>query len=214
MDQNSENSTLSRKEREKKSRQEEILNAARQLFSQKGYHETTLEEIAHKAEFAKGTIYNYFANKDELFFGIVDNIFETLNSIAASTMSREGLSVREKLTVYAKEIMRFAHGHADLFKIMMREAPRPSPDEMDKRMMELQQRDEEARGFIMSELDHAAAEGRLRPIDTRQTALLFDGMVKFYCMHCVKHAEPRSEEDIERNAELIVSILFDGIQQP
>jgi AcrR family transcriptional regulator len=212
MDKNSDNLTLSRKEREKKARQEEILAAARILFSEKGYHATTLEEIAHKAEFAKGTIYNYFANKDELFFGIVDSIFETLNAIAASTMSAEGVGVREKLLRYATDIIRYAHGHADLFKIMMREAPRPSPAEIDKRMSEINERDEETRGFIARELEQAVRAGELRPIDTRQTALLFEGLVKFYCMHRVKRSDALSEEEAVRDAQLIVSIFFEGIQ--
>ncbi|MBU1707267.1 TetR/AcrR family transcriptional regulator, partial [bacterium] len=49
----------SRKELEKQQRRFDILMAAKTLFVQKGYHNTTLEEVAQLAEFGKGTIYNY-----------------------------------------------------------------------------------------------------------------------------------------------------------
>ena len=210
--QNGEILTLPRKEREKKSRQQDILNAARILFSQKGYHETTLEEIAHRAEFAKGTIYNYFANKDELFFGIIEAIFETLNSIAEQCMSAEGMTVREKLLVYAKNMMQYSQDHSDLFKIIMREGPRPSPDELDKRMKEVHEMDLQGREFIAEVLRQEMSKGELREMDPRLSAIFFDGMLKFYCMHHVKRDDPLSESDIDQAANTIVTIFFDGIK--
>ena len=96
---------LPRKEREKRARQEEILTAARALFALKGYHDTTLEEIAHHAEFGKGTIYNYFSSKEELFYGIIDQLTaETVELALASIRSTNG-SAREKLTAYATAML-------------------------------------------------------------------------------------------------------------
>ncbi len=65
---------LCRKERERLARQQDILTAARELFLRQGYHETTLEEIARHAEFGKGTIYNYFDSKEDLFLAIFDQL--------------------------------------------------------------------------------------------------------------------------------------------
>jgi len=58
--------TLSRKEREKLRNREAILEAAVHLFAQNGFTETKLEDVATLAEFGKGTLYNYFENKDDL----------------------------------------------------------------------------------------------------------------------------------------------------
>lgn len=58
---------LSRKEREQLQRRTEILQAALELFSQKGYHNVSMQEIAARAEFALGTIYKFFKNKEELY---------------------------------------------------------------------------------------------------------------------------------------------------
>ncbi|MBL8026668.1 MAG: TetR/AcrR family transcriptional regulator [Fibrobacteres bacterium] len=44
-----------------------ILDAARQVFSEKGYHDTKLEEIASRAGFSKASLYNYYEDKESLF---------------------------------------------------------------------------------------------------------------------------------------------------
>ena len=38
------------------------------MFIEVGYHETTMDQIAEEAEYSKGTFYNYFENKEHLFF--------------------------------------------------------------------------------------------------------------------------------------------------
>ena len=58
---------LARKERDRERHRREILESAERVFVQKGYHLATVEEIAQQAEFAVGTIYNFFENKEELF---------------------------------------------------------------------------------------------------------------------------------------------------
>jgi AcrR family transcriptional regulator len=58
---------LSRKEREFLRHKEEILWAAEEVFSEKGYVSATIEEIAQRAEFAVGTIYRFFENKSVLY---------------------------------------------------------------------------------------------------------------------------------------------------
>jgi|UniRef100_A0A7V6A2R0 TetR/AcrR family transcriptional regulator len=62
---------LTRREREKLRQREEILAAALDLFSQKGYHNVSMHEIAAKAEFAIGTLYKFFQNKEDLYKTIV-----------------------------------------------------------------------------------------------------------------------------------------------
>jgi TetR/AcrR family transcriptional regulator len=63
--------TLPRREREKARQRQEILNAALNLFSEKGYHNVTMHEIAGNAEFAIGTIYKFFKNKEDLYKALI-----------------------------------------------------------------------------------------------------------------------------------------------
>ena len=62
---------LSRREREKLRQRQEILSAALGLFSEKGYHNVSMQEIAETAEFAIGTLYKFFQNKEELYKALV-----------------------------------------------------------------------------------------------------------------------------------------------
>ena len=62
---------LPRREREKLRQRQEILATALDLFSQKGYHNVSMQEIAEKSEFAIGTLYKFFQNKEELYKALV-----------------------------------------------------------------------------------------------------------------------------------------------
>jgi len=52
-----------------------ILDAALKVFSQKGYKTSTMALIAKEAGISKGSIYNYFKNKEDLLKQIIDNAF-------------------------------------------------------------------------------------------------------------------------------------------
>jgi TetR/AcrR family transcriptional regulator len=65
------NERLPRREREKLRQREEMLAAALDLFSEKGYHNVSMHEIAEKAEFAIGTLYKFFQNKEDLYKALV-----------------------------------------------------------------------------------------------------------------------------------------------
>jgi len=56
------------------SKRETILNAATRLFSEKGYHNTALAEVARVTGVAEGTIFYHFKTKEELFAAILENI--------------------------------------------------------------------------------------------------------------------------------------------
>jgi AcrR family transcriptional regulator len=61
----------SRKEKLSAQRREQIVNAAMEIFSQKGYEAATIPEIAEKAGVAAGTIYLYYPSKRELFVAVI-----------------------------------------------------------------------------------------------------------------------------------------------
>src|SRR5262252_5699696 len=49
-----------------------VLDAARQVFLARGYHNATLEQIADEAGFSKGVVYSQFASKADLFLALLD----------------------------------------------------------------------------------------------------------------------------------------------
>jgi len=66
-----EDQKLPRREREKLRQRQDMLATALDLFSQKGYHNVSMHEIAAKAEFAIGTLYKFFQNKEDLYKALV-----------------------------------------------------------------------------------------------------------------------------------------------
>jgi AcrR family transcriptional regulator len=68
-----------RKQRERERRRQQIIVAAKRVFSEKGFSKTTIEDIAREAELSPGTLYLYFKNKDELYASLSLRILQYLN---------------------------------------------------------------------------------------------------------------------------------------
>ena len=62
---------LSRRDRDKLRQHQEMLEAALTLFSEKGYHNVSMQVIAETAEFAIGTLYKFFKNKEDLYKSLI-----------------------------------------------------------------------------------------------------------------------------------------------
>lgn len=84
------------RERQRQEREQLILEAAAQVFADKGYHQTTIEEIAAQVGIAKGTVYLHFPTKDDLLLALLERLAcafaEMVERIAA-----QPLSARERL---------------------------------------------------------------------------------------------------------------------
>jgi AcrR family transcriptional regulator len=64
--------TPDRKQRELQEKRNAILAAAAQAFQEKGLHTTSMADIAERSGVAKGTLYNFFASKEELYFTLIE----------------------------------------------------------------------------------------------------------------------------------------------
>lgn len=80
---------LTRRERERIRQRQEILQAALKLFSEKGYHNVSMHEIAAAAEYAIGTLYKFFSNKEDLYKALImeqsDRFHSALTAAIEST---------------------------------------------------------------------------------------------------------------------------------
>ena len=80
-------------ERRKDARPQELLDAALDLFVERGYASTRLEDVARRAGVSKGTLYLYFTNKEELFKAVVrENIVPALGEAEDIISTFEGHS--------------------------------------------------------------------------------------------------------------------------
>jgi len=86
-----------RKEREKERRRQQIMVAAKRVFSDKGFSRATMEDIAKEAELSAGTIYLYFKNKDELCASLTLRILQYLQMRVEHVYNEKHKSVEEKV---------------------------------------------------------------------------------------------------------------------
>jgi AcrR family transcriptional regulator len=82
-------------EREAKRRQ--IVAAAERVFNGQGFGRTRVADIALEAGVGKGTVYEYFASKDELFFAVFESLQQSVTERIEADLE-EGGAIRERLT--------------------------------------------------------------------------------------------------------------------
>ncbi len=91
----------SRREREKLAQRKEMLAAALDLFSDKGYHNVSMHQIAEKAEFSIGTLYKFFKNKEDLYKALIQEQSDKLHDTLTQAIEEPEDEV-EKLRRYVK----------------------------------------------------------------------------------------------------------------
>lgn len=204
---------LSRKEREHAARQEEIVKAARELFARQGFHDTTLEDIARHAEFGKGTIYNYFSSKEDLFYGIIDRLSADVKAIAESSIGGAPGNARDQLTAYARAMITFTRTNADLVQLIMRELYHLKSEEYDARLKNLSTRVVQVREILARPIAREVIGKHVKSFDALTLATLFDGMIHFYCMNELRGYHPPATSSVDETAASLVSVFFDGIAE-
>ena len=78
-------------------KKQEIYRSATQVFLDKGYNNTTLLDIAKLCKMGRSTIYQYFKNKEEIFYEVSISFFSELVSNLDSIMLEESMSSTEKI---------------------------------------------------------------------------------------------------------------------
>jgi len=99
---------LSRREREKKRHKEEILVAALRLFSEKGFYNVSMQEIAEESEFGVGTLYNFFESKEQLFVELMKTGIEKFGQLL--------IPILDSNKKEEKKLSEFIHAHVDLIE--------------------------------------------------------------------------------------------------
>ncbi|MDB4442299.1 TetR/AcrR family transcriptional regulator [bacterium] len=93
-----------RKQRERERRRQQIIVAAKRVFSERGFSKTTMEDIAREAELSPGTLYLYFKNKDELYASLSLRILQYMN-IRLEDVKKEKDSNPEQKIASIKEAL-------------------------------------------------------------------------------------------------------------
>jgi AcrR family transcriptional regulator len=101
-------------------RRTQILDAATRVFASKGFNRATIRDVAQDAGVADGTIYNYFANKTDLLFGLLDRLNDTERRPASLAQAAD-TSIPEFFRAYLRERVEALWSNADLFRAVLPE---------------------------------------------------------------------------------------------
>jgi TetR/AcrR family fatty acid metabolism transcriptional regulator len=114
---------IKRKEREYLAHRKEILQSAEKVFAEKGFFQTTMNEIADVAEFGTGTLYKYFKSKEELYFTLIDEQVEELHRLVQSELSQK-TSAMERIKKVLGLQFEFIEKNRNFFRIYISERNR------------------------------------------------------------------------------------------
>lgn len=155
------------------SKREGIVRAAVGLFREKGYDATKISDIAERAEISKGTFYQYFANKEALFFECTDSIFYDIGSDV--TEIRQEKDAIEKIKLRAQHFVRSYRHMIDMLNLTRGASITNNPQfrvKLDEVMANLI-------GPIRSDLDMAREQNRILPFDSNLVAHLLMGASEY-----------------------------------
>lgn len=93
---NMEVSKISRRERKKIESKEIILKVARKYFQEKGFDNTSIEDISEGADISKSTFFNYFVSKESLLYEIAEGEIEKIEIFITERLDNN-LSAKEKI---------------------------------------------------------------------------------------------------------------------
>lgn len=206
--------TLSRRERERAVRRAAMLDAARAVFAEKGYEAATLDEIAERAEFGKGTLYNYFeGGKEGILQALIGDLFDHVEEIVAAHVEAER-PVRALFHDLLTELVGFFEANRDTFLIVVKEVQRMLLSPGGALEREVWVRDERVIQLMERPIARAIAAGELRAFPPQAIARTVLGNMQGVLMH--RFCAPNVGADSpllspEGTADFITTLLFDGL---
>jgi len=100
---------------------EEIAQAAIKLFEQKGYHATSVQDIADEVGLQKGSLYHYISSKEELLMKIAQQSISSFNRRLEKILETD-LSAKDRLILAIQNHIVFVAGNLAMTTVLLREA--------------------------------------------------------------------------------------------
>ncbi|MDD3894489.1 MAG: TetR/AcrR family transcriptional regulator [Syntrophomonadaceae bacterium] len=181
-----------------------IIEAGLKVFSQKGFHEARMEEIAVAAGIGKGTIYEYFSSKSQLFQEIMSvSVNSYYENLAAKDLN--ALPFRERIQLLLTGHLHFYIENKDLTRLIFWDV-----EIMDEELKEWGNKlRKEKQQQLMEIIKQGIADGQIRELDSQLLSLLMMGTFASFWLPIAVDAEVIDPEAV---AEQITDIIFNGIK--
>ena len=205
------NQNPTRREREKVRQRQEMLAAALALFSEKGYLNVSMHEIAAKSEFAIGTLYKFFSSKEELYRALIleqsDRFLATLSK-AIESLGDEIAKLRQYVKAKGEEF----RDNAATIRLYFTETRGASFNIMAGLDQDIRNRRETFLHRIADIFESGIHTGRFQRIaDPYILAVVFDNLCNSFLFLWLENPDKYSYPE---NPDIILNILFKGLIQP
>ena len=186
-------------------KRQRIINGAIAVFSRKGFYKATIEEIAEQAEVGKGTVYEYFSSKKELFQEMFLYTEEKYEEMFLQELSGEAV-FQNKLQKIFQVTMRFLNCHKEMAQILLAGYP-PVAEDTQKVLMD---KNRQKLAKISKILEEAITRQEIRPVDTGAAAKVILGTL-FFVGGQVLFSEDEKESSFNLLAQNVVDIILQGL---
>lgn len=170
---------------EQKSTRERILDAALNLFSNKGYHDTRMDEIVQEAQSSKGAIYFHFPNKERLFLALMDQFADLLERRIREAIQQEAEGM-QRVRAALKACLDTFGKYRLPAKIMLVQAVGLGSIFENKRL----EVNDRFANLIRTYLDEAIKVGDIQPVDTEVISHAWMGAIYSVVIRWVYTGEP------------------------
>lgn len=155
-----------------------ILDCAAGAFSRREFHEVLIDDIAAEIGIGKGTLYRYFASKEDLYFATIvrglDGMHERLTGVL-----RQRAPLERTIEGLVETVLEYFWHRRDFFILLYRMEPKLDPDER----AEWQQRREEVIALAAAALQRGTTTGTIGRQHPRLAVELLLGMVRSACLY-------------------------------
>jgi TetR/AcrR family fatty acid metabolism transcriptional regulator len=189
-------------------RRDQILDAATKVFAAKGFHPTTIKDIAREAGIADGTIYNYFANKTALMLGILDRMNESDQRAEDFSQFTAG-DFRSFMKAYLRHrFMVLKADNFEIFRVVVSEIM------VNKELRELHYQKIVEPTFAMAEkyFQQWAEQHIVKPINISLTMRALSAMVFGLILEYIM-GDRTLEEQWDELPDFITDMILDGLLQ-
>ncbi len=198
---------LPRRERDRKLRESDILQAAEEVFATQGYHKATIADIARKAQYAVGTVYLYFKNKQILYYRLFEERWEEMTRAISEEVDRTQGSL-EKLTTIVKARLRFFDENRDFFRIYFTERNVDKGVMKDRLKEIIEKKYVHHTNMLIRLMKKAIEEGRLRKLNPEKLAFAFIGNINAMIFSSL--ILKRKDEPLLKDKDFIIDLFLNG----
>jgi len=201
--------TVERREREREELREKIVEAARDILSERGLEGFSMREIARRIEYSPATIYLYFANKEELLRAVVGAGMRRLSEVIRNEIDAAGpVTAAQKYRASGRGYVRFALENTAYFHVIF---DLPAVAHMEDCPAPGEAMNQDAFECVLGVLGEACREGTYRPdLDVTQAAVIgwatLHGLLSLYLSgHLQDFAPTRDQFEVlvERSLDMI-----------